>query len=71
MNAISHSHATTTHPLLSLPLSAIPAAALEERPVHYEEPLMSAWRGVLWCTAYYSHSSEAGDTWQADSQQVV
>lgn len=24
-----------------------PASALEERPQHYEKPLMSAWRGML------------------------
>lgn len=40
-------------------------------PGHYEKPLMRVWRGVLWCATYYSHSSEPGDTWQADSQQVV
>lgn len=55
----------------SLPLSVNSAAALEERTGHYEKPLMSVWRGVLWCAAYYSHSSGPGDTWQADSQQVV
>lgn len=70
MNTISHSRTTTTTPF-SLSLSANPTVALEERPRHYEKPLMSVWRGVLWCAAYYSHSSEPGDTWQADSQQVV
>lgn len=55
----------------SLSFSVNPVVALEERPGHYEKPLMSVWCGVLWCTAYYSHSSELGDTWQADSQQVV
>lgn len=73
MNTISHFHsrATTTPPPVFLPLSENTVVALEERPGHYEKPLMSVWRGVLWCAAYYSHSSGLGDTWQADSQQVV
>lgn len=31
----------------SLSLVVNPSAASQERPGHYEKPLMSAWRGVL------------------------
>lgn len=72
---LEYSRAPFLTPLaLQLPptyLAGSPASALEERPQHYEKPLMSAWHGMLWCAAYYTHSSESGDTWQADSQQVV
>lgn len=61
MNAISHSHATTTTSF-SLPLSVNPAAALEERPGHYEMPLMSVWRGVACCDA--RHITAIHQSWE-------
>ena len=42
----SHSRTTTTTPFSLLP-SVNPVTVLEERPGHYEKPLMSVWRGVV------------------------
>lgn len=51
MNIISHLLTTATTPSSPQPfplsLAGSVASALEERPLYYEEPLMSVWHGML------------------------
>ena len=55
-----HKRHFSPSPLQPPPPSPSPSPWIRrwERPGHYEKPLMSVWRGVLWCATYYSHSSE-------------